>query len=78
MKNVINRFVEIIGFVIGSAMVCIGVVIGGVAEFVVWITNVMCTGGIIMCSKLVNRFADMRDSIKTLPRKTDIVQEEEA
>ena len=74
MRNVFKRIIEFIKFVIGSAFICVGVVIGGIAGFVVKISNIMVRMGIIMASDLRSRYIDMDKSKEINVGKYSIVQ----
>jgi hypothetical protein len=75
MRNTIKRIIEFIKFVIGSIFMCVGVIVGGIAGFVVKVSNLMVRTGIIWASDLRSRYLEI-DNPRLIDRKTTIVQEE--
>ena len=55
MWKAIKRTVEFIKFVVGSALIAVGVLVGGIAKFVCWIANRAVESGLSMTAGLQNR-----------------------
>ena len=78
MWNTIKRIIEFIKFVIGSVLIGVGVIVGGIVKFVAYISYHAVRLGIIMASDLRSRYLDMNgpeinydstELITVVPRK---------
>ena len=76
MRNTIKRIVEFIKFVIGSTLMCVGVVVGGIANFVAKISHRIVRIGLIWASDLRSRYLEIDTSKVIDAGENDIVQEE--
>ena len=75
MWNAIKRIIEFIKFVIGSALVSVGVIVGGVARFVANICERMVKAGLRMSTGLCNRYLCIEETktINDIENVCDVV-----